>query len=183
MKCNREGCTVEVARRGRALYCSDACRAKVNDRKYTLTHKDELNESRRLKYKTNTEARQGRLASNKRYRQANAERINKHISDYYSEHPEKRRIKRRRYRALKWGVGHSTYRANYIFTRDDWVCQICGRKINRRLKHPNPLSASVDHIIPLSKGGDDSPVNVQASHLRCNVGKQATNKGQLRLFG
>lgn len=75
-------------------------------------------------------------------------------------------------------IKRKVYRKKYA----DWICGICGRKINRRLKYPNPFSISIDHIIPLSKGGNDSPVNVQATHLRCNIGKHARNVGQLRMF-
>jgi len=102
---------------------------------------------------------------------------------YHLAHPDKKQICNRKYIASKRGVQHKAYATNYIFERDNWTCQICGRKINRRLKWPNPLSKSIDHIVPLSRGGNDSPVNVQATHLRCNLGKNATNKGQLRLFG
>lgn len=94
-----------------------------------------------------------------------------------------RECKSHKYKALKQGVGHEPYRDSYIFQRDGWVCGICGRKINKKLKHPNPLSKSINHIIPLSKGGNDSPVNVQAAHLRCNMGKHNINTGQLRLIG
>ena len=178
--CKRDGCEKDVLRAGRALYCSDACRAKVGDKTYFLSHKEEINKRRRLKYKDNPKAR---LAGNRKYREANKEKVNGHISVYYKQYPEKRREKNRRRRSLKLGVTHESYHNSYIFERDEWTCRICGRKINKRLKYPNLLSASIDHIVPLSKGGDDSPVNIQASHLRCNLGKHAQNKGQLRLFG
>lgn len=180
VKCRRHDCENDVLRRGRALYCSDACRAKVNDKKYIAGHKDIVNERRRLKYKQNP---QPRLVRNKQYRDANAKRLNAKLSMYYKAHPEKRRAKNRKRRALMSGINHEPYQNNYVFERDGRVCQICGRKINKRLKYPNPLCGSVDHIVPLSKGGDDRPGNVQASHLRCNLGKHAQNTGQLRLFG
>jgi 5-methylcytosine-specific restriction endonuclease McrA len=157
--------------------------SKLSDRKYFLSHKKEINQRRRVKYKTNPEVREARLASNAKYRKSNAQKINTHISKYYKLHPEKRRTKRRKYKASKRGVACKLYQNNYIFERDGWMCQICGRRINKRLRYPNPLCASIDHIIPLSKGGNDNPINVQASHLRCNLGKHAQNKGQLRLFG
>lgn len=102
---------------------------------------------------------------------------------YHLANPEKARINKRKRKALKRGNSHESYTGNYIFERDGWICQLCGQKINKRLKYPNPRSGSIDHIVPLSKGGNDSPMNVQATHLRCNVGKNAINKGQLRLFG
>lgn len=60
-----------------------------------------------------------------------------------------------------------------IFERDNWICGICGEKVNRDLKHPNPLSASLDHIIPISRGGEHSRQNAQCSHWVCNMRKGA----------
>jgi len=39
------------------------------------------------------------------------------------------------------------------------------------LSHPHPLSASIDHIIPLSRGGTHVEGNVNGVHLRCNIQK------------
>lgn len=71
----------------------------------------------------------------------------------------------------------------YILDRDRWICGICGKKIKRQLKHPSPLSASIDHIIPLARGGSHIPDNLQASHLRCNITKRTKDGAQLLLFG
>ena len=49
------------------------------------------------------------------------------------------------------------------------VCGICGRPIDKSLKYPDPMSATVDHIIPLSKGGHPFALeNLQAAHRCCN---------------
>ena len=49
------------------------------------------------------------------------------------------------------------------------VCAICGQPIDKRLKFPNPLSPSIDHIIPVSKGGHPADIqNLQLTHLKCN---------------
>lgn len=48
------------------------------------------------------------------------------------------------------------------------VCAICGKPVDKSLKFPHPLSASVDHIIPWNKGGDCSLDNLQLTHLTCN---------------
>lgn len=76
-----------------------------------------------------------------------------------------------------------------ILDRDGWRCQIpeCqyrSRKINQRYKYPDPRSPGVDHIVPLSLGGDDTCVNKRAAHHGCNMarGNQMGHE-QLLLIG
>lgn len=70
-----------------------------------------------------------------------------------------------------------------IFERDGWRCGICGRRISRRRRWPDPLSVSLDHIVPLALGGSHTRANAQASHLRCNQQKCTGGTDQLRLIG
>ena len=69
----------------------------------------------------------------------------------------------------------------YVFERDHWTCGLCGKAVNRRLHNPHPLSATLDHIVPLASGGDHSLINVQLAHMICNSLKGANLVGQLRL--
>lgn len=49
------------------------------------------------------------------------------------------------------------------------VCAICGRPVDFSLKSPHPMSPTVDHIIPLAKGGHPSDLaNLQLAHRCCN---------------
>ncbi len=49
------------------------------------------------------------------------------------------------------------------------VCGICGKTVDRSFKFPHPLSPSIDHIIPVDKGGHPSDIaNLQLAHLCCN---------------
>lgn len=74
--------------------------------------------------------------------------------------------------ALKRGAsGAEVFTHLEVFERDKWVCRICEEEIDQKLKYPNPLSASLDHIVPLSKDGLHVLENVQAAHLVCNVRK------------
>jgi 5-methylcytosine-specific restriction endonuclease McrA len=59
-----------------------------------------------------------------------------------------------------------------IFQRDNWTCHLCGSAIDRELRFPDSWSASLDHVIPLSKGGAHSRANCAASHLFCNISKK-----------
>lgn len=74
-------------------------------------------------------------------------------------------------RALLHDAMVEEFRREDIFERDRWQCGLCGLQINPALKFPDPGSASVDHVIPLSRGGTHEPANAQASHLLCNVRK------------
>lgn len=49
------------------------------------------------------------------------------------------------------------------------VCGICGQPVDFSLKYPHPMSACIDHIIPVAKGGHPSdPDNLQLAHWMCN---------------
>ena len=49
------------------------------------------------------------------------------------------------------------------------ICGICGKPVDFSYKYPHPLSPSVDHIIPISKGGHPTdPDNLQLAHRCCN---------------
>lgn len=53
------------------------------------------------------------------------------------------------------------------------VCGICGLEIDPTYKSPHPLSATVDHIIPVAKGGHPSDLsNLQIAHRYCNQAKK-----------
>ena len=55
------------------------------------------------------------------------------------------------------------------------VCALCGKPVDFSLKSPHPLSATIDHIIPLDKGGHPSDIdNLQLAHRCCN--RQKSNK-------
>lgn len=52
------------------------------------------------------------------------------------------------------------------------TCGICGKPVDFSLKFPHPLSACIDHIIPIDRGGHPSDIsNLQLAHLTCNRAK------------
>lgn len=49
------------------------------------------------------------------------------------------------------------------------VCGICGKPVDFSYRYPHPLSPTVDHIIPVAKGGHPSDLsNLQLAHRCCN---------------
>lgn len=64
-----------------------------------------------------------------------------------------------------------------VYERDGWVCGICAEPVDRALVYPDPLSPSLDHVVPLSLGGEHSRANTRLAHLSCNV-KRGAARGE-----
>ena len=99
------------------------------------------------------------------------------------KHPERKADERQRRAARLRGAKVEQIKRLQIYARDNWICQLCGKKVNKHHKYPHPMSPSIDHIIPLSQGGTHEPVNVQLAHFICNSKRSAIGPAQLRLFG
>ena len=73
-----------------------------------------------------------------------------------------------------------------LFKRYGGKCAICGRKLNLDRLVPHPLAVTIDHIIPISMGGEHSYKNTQLACFKCNYSKGdglTTNGEQLKMFG
>lgn len=70
-----------------------------------------------------------------------------------------------------------------IADRDAWRCGICGGSVDAKVKWPDPLSPSLDHVVPLSKGGAHDPSNVRLAHVRCNSARGNRVVGEARDVG
>lgn len=81
--------------------------------------------------------------------------------------------KNRRRRAAKRGGASEPYTLAEIALRDDFNCGLCGKSVPMAVKVPEPLAPTIDHIVPVSKGGDDTRANVQLAHFVCNSRKGA----------
>ncbi len=78
-----------------------------------------------------------------------------------------------RKRAERYGVLYEPVNRQQVFSRDGWVCQLCGKPVDPELLWPALLSKSLDHRIPMAKGGPHTEGNCQLAHLICNVRKGA----------
>lgn len=92
--------------------------------------------------------------------------------------PKKVRRKRNASGKRKYSIQHArrarelgldaddTISVHELFKRDKGICQICKNRVG-------PSEASIDHIVPISKGGPHTWDNVQLSHESCNYKKGA----------
>lgn len=84
----------------------------------------------------------------------------------YRDMPETSRAKRTK----AFRQQYETNRKIILATQT--LCAICGKPVDKTLKSPDPMSASVDHIIPIAKGGHPCDLsNLQLAHRACNRAK------------
>lgn len=82
--------------------------------------------------------------------------------------------------ALKRGAPDSeTFPRREVFDRDGWICGICHDPVDPDCPWPEPMSPSLDHVIPVTRGGSHSRANTQCSHLVCNIRKGNRTEAQV----
>ena len=90
---------------------------------------------------------------------------------------ERSLVAEHRRRAARYGVESERISRPELYKRDGGICGLCK-------KSTTLLDASIDHIIPISRGGPHTWANVQLAHKDCNrrrgVGRLPA---QLRLTG
>jgi len=106
------------------------------------------------------------------WRAANPERVKAMRARWAKAHPEQIRAKGHRRRVLLREGIVETFLDTEIFERDGWTCGICLESIDQQLRYPHSMSVSLDHVVPIAKGGHHTRVNVQAAHFGCNSGKR-----------
>lgn len=154
----------------RARYAANKEQMNARNRAYRQAHAAEIAE----REKRNYELKREEILERERQRYAaETDRIKSVQRAYRARRPPAVIDRQSRRRARLAEVESAPYRPSQIFERDGWTCQICVEPIDRDVRFPNSMCASIDHIIPLSAGGPDVPDNLQATHLVCNIRKGA----------
>jgi len=91
-----------------------------------------------------------------------------------AEFPVPSVIRRRIYINIRRRREASSMKRLRIFMRDKFRCQYCGDK-----KRAGELT--LDHILPRSRGGDNSPVNVVTACVACNNRKGNRTPAEARM--
>lgn len=92
------------------------------------------------------------------------ELIQKYGEKIYTMSPDRRRI----YRIMTNGERDYGITLQKVYERDNGICKICGNPVNMNVDPLDNEYGSIDHIIPLSKGGTHQWKNVQLAHRICN---------------
>jgi 5-methylcytosine-specific restriction endonuclease McrA len=94
-----------------------------------------------------------------------------------------RRTAKARRRAIERGIKADRFDPLSVLERDGWRCHLCGRLTPRRLRGSfDDRAPELDHIIPLSAGGQHILTNVACACRACNLAKGGLPKGQMRLL-
>ena len=84
---------------------------------------------------------------------------------------DRRKSNYHRRRARKMALPSEAVVPGRVYDRDGWKCGICGDAVDSGVAWPDPLSPSLDHVIPLARGGHHTYANAQLAHLVCNIRK------------
>lgn len=114
------------------------------------------------------------------HKEQEQERSRRKMAKWRAEHPEENRLLIHAHGAKRRALASNVFvkenvKRLVVAERDSWTCGLCNKPINPTLTYinaetgrPDPWYLNIDHIIPLSKGGDHSYANSQATHARCN---------------
>ena len=91
-----------------------------------------------------------------------------------AEFPVPSVIRRRIYINVRQRREASGMKRTRIYMRDKFRCQYCGAK-----KAPGDLT--LDHILPRSRGGDNSPMNIVTACVACNNRKGNRTPSEARM--
>src|ERR1051326_1630271 len=83
-------------------------------------------------------------------------------------------IRRRIYINVRRRREQSGMRRLRVYLRDKFRCQYCGDK-------KTAAELTLDHILPRSRGGDNSPVNIVTARLQCNHRKRDRTPAEARM--
>lgn len=99
------------------------------------------------------------------WREKNRMKIREYVRAWARRNPNAIRSNVAAYRARKKSAFVEVVSLEWLLQRQNYYCGICEGTI-----FDNP---SIDHVLPLSKGGTHEYDNVQAVHLKCNIRKGA----------
>lgn len=92
-----------------------------------------------------------------------------------------RKIRKRKRRVKIRAVATDSVSDDQIFSRDKWKCVYCKSRVHKcdGINFGDYKMATIDHVIPLSKGGDDTESNKACACFECNCIKKVDKEWML----
>lgn len=116
--------------------------------------------------------KRNRLQSNtttREYRSCNPQKVRAENKKYReSQNPFSAAVAVANRRAQILGVSSTltTIEWRSVAEENKFICHLCGTRVSLELGSPERLS--LDHVVPMSRGGQNVKENVLPSHRRCN---------------
>ncbi len=179
--------------RYQAKYCSTTCSNRGSDKLFRKNNPDAYRSQKRLQKKRSREKRRLlklEAAKNGAFlricvhcdKQFDAYRPRGKLPNYCSKRCENRAAEHRR-RARKLKAFIEVVSVKKLARWQNWKCHLCGGLIDKNAKVPDNNALTLEHLIPLSKGGEHSYRNCVAAHFYCNSKKSDRAIGeQLKLL-
>lgn len=118
---------------------------------------------------------------NKKYREKNRDKVAEIQKKYREENPLKTRAHTHKRRALKLETTIEPIDLNLVWDDSFGICFLCETPMDQQYTYPDPRLPSLEHVIPLSRGGTHTYDNLTYTHLQCNNRKLASLIEEMQL--
>lgn len=155
------------------------------DLEYRANHREEAaarakawyyaNKDKAIEYRTRNYDPEKTKAYNEAYREKNGEKLRaynksterrRRAAEWIKNNPQVNRDRAHRRRAKINNNPHEKINHIEIYIRDYGICGLCNQPVSEE-------SFTIDHIVPISKGGAHIYSNVHIAHRSCNASKGA----------
>lgn len=172
-----------------SYYQANKDRVRVRVRDYTVENKSRiaaylvqwylLNRQRHIENQRIYQAVNKEAVSLQRkiYRHVNRKRLSAISKQYAMAHPERIKIYKDKNRAKRKGASGTCSAAQWLAKCEyhGWRCYLCSVSLDRK-------SLTIEHRIPLTKGGTEWPANLAPACLPCNLSKSNKTEREYRRF-
>lgn len=71
-----------------------------------------------------------------------------------------------------------TFEREGVIRSDQWICYLCGRKTSMESGSRDGSYPTVDHVVPIARGGSNDRSNLRCACMRCNSKKSDMTIGE-----
>lgn len=188
-KCRRElPATTEYFNRntsswdGLRTWCKDCSRAHYKEyraknrdklnreaRAYHQEHREDANERRRAHYQAH---RDEATSSMRNYYRGHKDESRSRCKAWKEANPEKVALSARRSNRKRRQKQVSTYHASVKEFKHSDHCFFCGRSVSTQVRVGSSKKATIEHLLPLERGGEDHILNLVTTCTSCNCSKR-----------
>ena len=163
--CTRKDRNEDLVRQ-KKYHASHLEEARIYEKQYRIDHREELRIKAHEKYLAHRDENRARSTEYHRLHKGELDAKQKAYNQTAGGKQAKRRVMQKR-RNEQRGGGLLDIKAFYVkCTEVGWHCRICGKKLTKE-------TVTIDHVVPVCRGGTNSIENLQPLCKHCNCKKEA----------